>query len=56
MNRKLLLFLVVLSVTGCALEEMRDEGWSDAGRAFSVEQAKVHTLTVAQRQGRRYGS
>ena len=40
MNHKLLLFLVVLSVTGCVLEEMRHDDRSDAGRGFSVEQAK----------------
>ena len=40
MKNKLLLLLVILSVSGCALEEMRHEVRSDAGRAFSVEQAK----------------
>lgn len=40
MKYKLLLFLIALSITGCSLEELWHEGRSDAGRAFSVEQAK----------------
>lgn len=40
MKYKLLLFLIALSITGCSLEELWHEGRSDAGRAFSVEQAR----------------
>ena len=40
MKYKLLLFLIVLSITGCSLQELRHEDRPAASRAFSVEEAK----------------
>ena len=41
MKHKLLLLLIVLSVNGCSLEELRHEDRSAGSRAFSVEDAKA---------------
>ncbi len=40
MKLKLLLFLAVLSITGCSLQELRPEDRPTASRAFGVEEAK----------------
>ncbi len=40
MNRLYPILIAALLLSGCALDELRHEGRSDAGRAFSVEQAK----------------
>ncbi len=40
MKLKLLLFLTVLSITGCSLQELRHEDRPAASRAFGVEEAK----------------
>ena len=40
MNRFFLILATTPLLTGCALEEMRHEGRSSSGRAFSVGQAK----------------
>ena len=40
MKHKLLLFLAVLSITGCSLQELRQDGRPAASRAFGVEEAK----------------
>ena len=41
MRYKLLLLLIVLSVNGCTLEELRHEDRSAGSRTFSVEEAKA---------------
>ena len=40
MKHKLLLFLAVISITGCSLQELRHEDRPAASRAFGVEEAK----------------
>ena len=59
MKHKLLLFLAVLSITGCSLQELRQDGRPAASRAFGVEEAKeffekdyMGLLTRSQDSGR----
>ena len=40
MKHKLLLFLTILSITGCSLQELRHEDRPTTSRAFGVEEAK----------------
>lgn len=58
MNHKLLLFLTVLSITGCSMQELRQEDRPDASIAFGVEEAKeffekdyMGLLTRSQAEG-----
>ena len=40
MRRRILLYLTLLVLSGCRLDELHDDAVQPEGRAFSVEQAK----------------